>query len=88
MAKSASRDVKMSDKRKGDRDDSLLLTSEDRANGFSIVAENRHNITLLKQGKQVAWFSAAVSRKVLKEFVQLVKYCERNAKGNNAYVRS
>ena len=63
---------------------SLLLTSEDRANGFSIVVSDRRNITLLKRGKPIAWFSAAMSRKVQKEFVQLVKGYERNAKGGNA----
>ena len=56
------------------------LTTEDRANGFSIVADDRHNITLLKWGKPVAWFSPAMPREVLREFLELIKDCERSMK--------
>lgn len=62
-------------------DVSSLLTDDDRANGFSIVTDDRHNTTLLKQGKPVAWFSAAVNGEVLRGFLGLVKDCERSAKG-------
>ena len=72
----------MSGKQEVDRGNSLLLTSEDRVDGFSIVADDRHNITLLKWGKPVAWFSVAVSREVMREFLKLVKDCERSAKGD------
>ncbi len=61
-----------------DRDDSLLLTSEDRANGFSIEADESHNITLLKWGKPVAWFSVIVTGEVLRGFLKLVKDSEIN----------
>jgi len=61
----------MADEREVDRGDSLLLTNEDRANGFSIVTDDHHNTTLLKQGKPVAWFSAAVTGEVLKGFLEL-----------------
>jgi len=44
-----------------ERNDSLLLTSEDKANGFSIVADSHHNITVLKWSNRVAWFSAVVT---------------------------
>ena len=64
-----------------DRDDSLLLTSGDRVDGFSIVADNRHNITLLKWGKSVAWFSAVVTEETLRGFLELVKDCERKHEG-------
>jgi len=60
---------------------SLLLSSEDRASGFSIVADDCHNITLLKWGKRIAWFSPAVTGEVLREFLALVKDCERSACG-------
>ncbi|MDO9579171.1 MAG: hypothetical protein Q7J06_01175 [Bacteroidales bacterium] len=56
----------------------LLLSSEDKGNGFSIVADNRHNITLSKWSKPVAWFSAALSEETLKAFVVLVKGYEGN----------
>lgn len=61
-------------------DRGFVLTSEDRASGFSIVADDRHNITLSKWGKPVAWFSAAMTREVLREFLELIKDCERNMK--------
>lgn len=60
-------------------DSSLLLTSKGRVDGFSIMTDGRHNITLLKRGKQVAWFSPAVTGEVLREFLALVKDCERSA---------
>ena len=62
-------------------DVSSLLTDDDRANGFSIRANDDHNITLLKWSKPVAWFSAAISGEVLKGFLELMKDCERSAKG-------
>ena len=67
----------MSGKQEVDRGDSLL-TNEDRANGFSIVADDHHNITLLQWGKPVAWFSSAVPGEVLRQFLELIKVCERN----------
>ena len=71
----------MSGKREADRGNSLLLTNKDRANGFSIVADDRHNTTLLKRGKSVAWFSAAVTEETVRVFVELVKASEGSAKG-------
>lgn len=72
----------MSGEREVDRGD-FLLTDDDRANGFSIVTDDRHNTTMLKQGKPVAWFSAAVNGEVLRVFLGLVKDCERRAKGGS-----
>lgn len=71
----------MSGEQEIDRGDSLLLTQEDGANGFSIEADEPHKIMLLKWGKPIAWFSAAVTREVLREFLKLVKDCERSATG-------
>ena len=62
-------------------DVSSLLTDDDRAEGFSIRADDNHNITLLKWSKPVAWFSAAISGGVIKEFLELIKDCERSVKG-------
>ena len=52
-----------------------ILTDKDRANGFSIVADDCHNMTLLKWGKPVAWFSAVVPGEVLRQFLELIKVC-------------
>ncbi len=60
------------------RDGSLLLTSEDRANGFSIVVDESHNVTLLKQGRPMAWFAATVTEEVIVAFLELIKDSERS----------
>ena len=61
----------MSGKREVDRGNSLLLTSKDRVDGFSIAADGRHNTTLLKRGKRVAWFSAMLSEETIRAFLEL-----------------
>ncbi len=47
------------------------------ADGFSIAADDYNNITLLKWNKSIAWFSVAVSEETLREFIKLVKDCEK-----------
>jgi len=49
-----------------------LLTTEDRANGFVMVVDDRHNITLSKWGKFV-WFSAAVCGEVMRALLELMR---------------
>ena len=66
-----------------DRGNSLLLTSKDRVDGFSIMTDGRRNTTLLRWGKLVARFSAAVTGETVRAFLELVKACERSAKGDN-----
>lgn len=68
----------MSDEQEIDRDNSLLLTSEDRANGFSIITDESHNVTLLKRGSPMAWFAAMVSEEVIMVFLKLVKDSEQS----------
>ncbi len=58
----------------------MLLTSKDRANGFSIVGDESHNITLLKEGRPMAWFSRIVSEKTVNAFVELIKDSESRMK--------
>ena len=70
----------MGDKQEVDRGNSLLLTSKDGVDDFSIMADDRHNTTLLKRGKRVAWFSAAVTEETLRAFLELMKDCERSVK--------
>jgi hypothetical protein len=56
-----------------DRGDSLL-TSDERANGFSIVVDQHDNTRLLVWGTTVAWFSPTVtSTEVIKGFLELIK---------------
>ncbi len=53
-----------------------FLSTQDIEDGFSI-AMDRKNITLLKRGKQVAWFSASVvSEEPIKAFIMLIKAYE------------
>ena len=59
--------------KEANRNDSLL-TSEERANGLSIVVDEHHNTRLLVWGDTVAWFSSAVTTtEVLKGFLELIK---------------
>jgi len=61
-----------------DKSDSLLLTSQDRANGFSVVRDDHHNTTLLKWGRPMAWFAATVTEEVVVAFLKLIKDYERS----------
>lgn len=61
-----------------EKGNSLLLSSEDGANGFSVAIDNQDNITLLRWDKEIAWFSVALSKETVKQFVELVKYYERS----------
>ncbi len=63
-----------------ERGDSLLLMRKDQANGFSTMADGYHNLTLLKEGKLIAWFSRVMSEEVLKAFMELVKDFEKSTK--------
>ena len=61
--------------------DFSLLSSEDKAEGFSIVTDSCHNIVLLKRGKPIFWISAVVDEEVRRALLEMVKDCERNTKG-------
>jgi len=63
----------MSGKREVDRGNSLLLTSKDRVDGFSITANGRGNTTLLRWSKPVAWFSTMLSEETIRAFLELIK---------------
>jgi len=54
-------------------DSSLPLANEDRAGGFSITADGRHNISLLRWSKPVAWFSAMLSEETIRVFLELIR---------------
>lgn len=60
------------------RDDSFLLTSEDRADGFSVVRDESHNITLLKQDTPIAWFASTETEEVIVAFLKLIKDSEQS----------
>jgi len=77
-AGSTQEEEKMSSEHELHRDDPFLLTSEDRANGFSVVGDKSHNITLLKQGRPMAWFAATVTEEVIVAFLKLIKDSERS----------
>ena len=55
----------------------LLLSDKDRAIGFCIMTDKSDNITLLKRGRRVAWFSASLNKEMVKAVVTLVKEYER-----------
>jgi len=59
----------------------FLLSNEDKETGFSMAHDSCHNITLLREGSPVAWFSAAVNEDVLRAFLKLIRDREGNIKG-------
>ena len=64
-------------------DSSLMLTSKDRVDGFSIVVDDRHNISLLRWSQPVAWFSAIMSEETIRAFVELIKFSTPDKEGRN-----
>lgn len=67
------REKRMDTEQHGDRKESELLMSQNRASGFSVQSNDGRNITLLKEGKPVAWFSAAVSVETVSAMVRLIE---------------
>jgi len=63
-----------------------LLTTEDRANGFAMVVDDRHNITLSKWGKPFAWFSAAVCGEVMRAVLEIMRSREKEAQARKSEV--
>jgi len=59
---------------------SSLLTDRDRASGFSVQSSDGRSIALLKGGKSVAWFSAAVSAEMVRAMARLIASREEAAK--------
>jgi len=53
-----------------------FLPSEDRMAGFSTTADSRNNVTLLKWGKPVAWFSTMLDEETVETFAEVIKACE------------
>lgn len=68
----------MSGEQEIDRANSLLLMSEDRANGFSMMTDESHNVTLLKRGRPMAWFAATVTEEVIMAFLKLIRDSEQS----------
>jgi hypothetical protein len=63
---------RMDTEQHGDSRESEFLTGQDRANGFSVHMNNGRNVSLLKEGKPVAWFSAAVLPETVRAMVRLI----------------
>ncbi|MDD5038296.1 MAG: response regulator [Dehalococcoidales bacterium] len=56
--------------------DRSYLSDQDIEAGFSITLDDQGNITLLKLGDEVAWFSAALAtEEVMNVFIRLIKEC-------------
>ena len=63
----------MNDKKEFDRDPPFVLSNTDKDDGFSMITDDHHNIILLEWDEPVAWFSAIVTKEVIREFVELMK---------------
>jgi len=49
-----------------------FLSSEDSANGFSIIIDDHDNVTLLKRGSQLAWFSRKADKETVRSLIKLL----------------
>jgi|WetSurMetagenome_2_1015567.scaffolds.fasta_scaffold138824_1 hypothetical protein len=56
--------------------DSCYLFPWDVEAGISIELDDENNLTLLKSGRQVAWFSARLSEEAVTVFIGLIKIYE------------
>ncbi len=63
------------------KSDSLLLSSKDKVDGLYILTDKDLNITLLRGGRPVAWFSAMMTEERLKAFLEVMKDFERSDNG-------
>ncbi len=52
--------------------DSLFLSEEERAEGYLIATDAENNITLLKWGKRIAWFSNKAETSTVRSLIRLV----------------
>jgi hypothetical protein len=52
------------------------ISSEDRAAGFYVAADTNNNITILRNGRRVAWLSASMSKGMIHVIITLVKELE------------
>lgn len=68
---------RMNARQNSDREESEVLMSQGKTNGFSVQLSEGRDITLLKQGRSVAWFSAAVSAEMVKAIASLIASCEK-----------
>ena len=68
------------------KSDSLLLSSKDKVDGLYILTDKDLNITLLRGGRSVAWFSAIMTEEGLKAFLKVMKDFERSDQGTDASV--
>lgn len=50
-----------------------FLSEKDRAEGYSISIDTLNNITLLKEGKEMAWFSTLSDMDITYELIKLIK---------------
>ena len=61
---------------------SLLLSSKDKVDGFYIVTDKGHDITLLRWGQTIGLVcSAMITEEGLKAFLEVMKDFERSDNG-------
>jgi hypothetical protein len=60
-----------------DIDSLLLLSDEGKANGYALATDGLNNITLLKEGKEMAWFSRLSDIDITQSLISLIMADEK-----------
>jgi hypothetical protein len=73
--------MKLIDYREQEVDNLSLLSEGERAEGYSISIDALNNITLLKEGKVIAWFSRLSDIDITQSLINLIMVDEKTRKG-------
>jgi len=73
--------MKLIDYREQEVDNLSLLSEGERAEGYSISIDALNNITLLKEGKVIAWFSRLSDIDITQSLIKLIMAAEKLRKG-------
>jgi len=69
--------MKLIDYREQEVDSLLLLSEEEGADGYSLAIDALNNITLLKEGKVIAWFSRLSDIDITQSLINLIMADEK-----------
>jgi len=72
--------MKLIDYREQEVDNLSLLSEGERTEGYSISIDALNNITLLKEGKVIAWFSRLSDIDITQSLINLIMVDEKTRK--------
>ncbi len=73
--------MKLIDYREQEVDSLSFLSERERAEGYSVFIDTLNNITLLKEGKKMAWFSRLSDVDITQSLINLIMADEKTRKG-------